>query len=151
MTQKLRKKYAPLAAILALLAAPALAWDFSPFPVCTLTHEAPSGTITVAKDLSNPVPYTIAITRPAPWPEAPTFSIDFQGNAPLRIGTDRHALSNQGHTLSVSDTGFGNVLAGLKFNSMGTAVSGAATVTFKLEGAPKAVAAFEACPDTATS
>lgn len=137
--------------ILALLPAPALAWDFSPSPVCTLTHVAPAATIIVTKDLAKPVPYALSITRADPWPQSPSFFMTFDGQAPLRIGTDRHILSNGNRTLTVSDTGFSNVLAGLKFNAKARATSGQTTAAFPLTGAAQAVAAFEACPAAATS
>ena len=90
-------------------------------------------------------PYAIALTLTGPWQPAPVFAIAFEGAADLMISTSRHRTSPDGRTLSVSDTGFGNVLNGLEFNATATAISGNQAVTVPLEGAAPAVQEFRAC------
>lgn len=125
-----------------LLASPAAAWEFSPSPVCTLYHQAPGIEAEVTFDGSF---YAIHLTRDGGWPDAPVFSIAFQPNGPT-ISTSRHAVS--GDTLTVTDSGFGNVLNGLEFNSLATAILGATTQPIDLDGAAPEVAAFRDCPAT---
>lgn len=134
----------PLAALF-LLATPAAAWDFSPVPVCTLSHEAPGLSLRVTYDPAQPQPYAIALTRTAPWPRTPAFAIRFDGPAGMTITTDRHRLSPDGRTLTVTDTGFGNVLDGLEFNRTATATAGPAEAPLDLAAAAPAVRDFRAC------
>ena len=76
-------------------------------------------------DPSQPEPYAISLTRPDdPWPATDSFGLRFDGPAALTIGTSRHQLSADGRTLTVSDTGFGNVLDGLALNGTATALAG---------------------------
>ena len=133
---------------LLLLAAPATAWEFTPSPVCTLSHAEQSGAVTVTYDPTVAQPYSIAITRSeSTWPAAPVFGIRFDGPRGLTISTDRHRLSDAQSTLTVSDRGFGNVLDGLEFNRTATALTGEAEVTFSLDGAAPEVQAFRACTE----
>lgn len=134
-----------LALALTLLATPVQAWEFRATPVCRLSHAAPHVAVTVTFDPRLPEPYAIAITRPEPWPESPTFAIRYEGARPLTIGTDRHVLSRGALTLTVTDTGFGNVLDGLEFGALATAQAGEIAVPFDLSGAAPAVRAFRAC------
>lgn len=135
---------------LIFLASPAAAWDFTPTPICTLTHQEAAGQVVVTYDASIPE-YTITLTRTDPWPEAPFFGMSFVGQRGGSIGTDRHTLSEDGRSLTVKDSGFGNVLDGLEFNDTALGTSGDATLTFSLDGAAPAVAAFRACPAVVTS
>ncbi|MEM7490850.1 MAG: excinuclease ABC subunit B [Pseudomonadota bacterium] len=128
---------------LCLLAAPAGAWTFTPVPICTLDHAGPEGSAQVTFDPATGL-YTIHLTRPGGWPPAPVFSIRFEGAAPLTISTDRHRT--EGDRLTVTDRGFGNVLAGLEFNGTATAILGATTLSLDLAGAAAAVRAFRDCP-----
>jgi hypothetical protein len=132
---------------LILLATPLHAWEFRATPVCTLSHATPDASVTVSYDPRLPEPYAIAITRALPWPDSPTFGMRFDGARPLAIGTDRHRLSEGGRTLTVTDTGFGNVLDGLEFNASATASAGADSVVVDLAGAAEPVRAFRACAD----
>lgn len=132
--------------LLLLTALPASAWQATLGPVCTLEHETETAQIRLTYDPAQPL-YTIAITRKgAAWPTAPAFEMEFLGPAPLRIGTDRQALSDGGRTLTVSDRGFGNVLNGLQFNAQARAISGGVTETIPLAGAAAPVQAFRDCP-----
>jgi hypothetical protein len=140
-----------LALTLTLLATPAAAWEFSPTPVCTLSHETPEASVTVTHDPRQPEPYAIAVTTQGGWPEAPVFSIRFDGPRGNTISTPRHRLSADGTTLTVTDRGFGNVLDGLEFNDSATATAGGASVTLPLDGAAPAVQAFRACADAVLS
>ena len=130
---------------LLLFATPATAWEFTPIPVCTIAEDTPDVSIRVTFDPALAEPYTISLTRPAPWPETVAFGLRFDGPAALTIGTSRHRLSPDGRTLSVSDTGFGNVLDGMALNHTATALAGEAEVPFDLAGARPAVDAFRAC------
>jgi hypothetical protein len=128
-----------------LVAAPAQAWDFAAVPVCTIAEDTHGLSIRVTYDPTQPQPYAINLTRPDPWPETETFGLRFDGPAAMTIGTGRHQLSPDGRTLTVTDTGFDNVLDGLAFNSMATALAGDAALPFDLSGARPAVEAFRAC------
>ena len=131
---------------LALLvcAFPAAGWEFSSTPICTLT--GPQTTVTY--DASGPL-YTITVTNPDGWPASPTFGISFLGASPLSIGTDRHVID--GPDLSVSDTGFGNVIVGLARNDTALAQAGDTAVTIPLAGIAEPLAAFLNCPADALS
>ncbi len=134
--------------ILALLAAsPATAWEFTAIPFCTLSHATDTAEARVTYDPRQADPYAIALTLTGPWQQAPVFAIAFQGAASLTISTSRHRISPDGRTLSVSDTGFGNVLNGLEFNTTATAISGNQAVSFPLENAAPAVREFRACAE----
>ena len=128
-----------------LIATPAAAWEFSPTPVCTLEHEATDSAWTLTYDPAEDL-YAIALTRAVTdWPAATVFAIAFEGPRGLTISTTRHALSGDGRTLTVTDTGFGNVLDGLQYNATATAMIGDARVIADLEGAAPEVEAFRAC------
>jgi hypothetical protein len=131
--------------LLALFASPAQAWDFSPTPVCTILNDTLTLQVRVTYDPRQAQPYGISLTRPDPWPETDTFGLRFDGPAAMTIGTDRHQLSNEGRTLTVTDTGFGNVLDGLALNGIAAALAGDTQVPFDLTGARPAVDAFRAC------
>ena len=130
---------------LAILATPAQAWDFTPTPICTIFNDTPTLQVRVTYDPAEAQPYAIALTRPDPWPATDTFGLSFSGPAAMTIGTGRHTLSNEGRTLTVTDTGFGNVLDGLAYNGSAAALAGDLTVPFDLTGARPAVEAFRAC------
>ena len=87
----------------------------------------------------------ITLTAPAPWPEAGIFSIAFLGGAEITISTDRQTLSQGGLSLTVTDRGFGNVLAGLSGNTTALFRLGDTEYSASLAGAAPEVAAFEAC------
>lgn len=128
-----------------LLATSAQAWDFTPTPICTIFNDTPSLSIRVTFDPTQPQPYAISLTRPDPWPATETFGLSFNGPVAMSISTGRHQLSADGRTLTVTDTGFGNVLDGMAFNGSATAMAGTNSVPFDLTGARPAVEAFRAC------
>jgi hypothetical protein len=128
-----------------LIASPAQAWEFTATPVCTILNDAPTLQVRVTFDPSQAQPYAIALTRPDPWPVTDTFGLSFTGPAAMTIGTSRHQLSTDGRTLTVTDTGFGNVLDGLAYNGTAAALAGDLAVPFDLTGARPAVEAFKAC------
>lgn len=136
------------AAILAfavLAASPALAWQAGvEGRLCTLTHSGAEAEVRLTYDPAGPL-YTITLTRPAPWPDSPRFAIRFEGGRALTIGTDRHSLGDGGRSLTVADTGFGNVLYGLEYNATATAVAGDGAATLDLTGAAPEVRAFRDC------
>ncbi|MEO0772742.1 MAG: hypothetical protein AAFZ04_06115 [Pseudomonadota bacterium] len=130
--------------ILLCLATPAHAWDFTPGTPCLLTHETAAFQMELTYDPVAPL-YSITVTLPDPWPDAPSFGMRFDGPQGRVIGTDQHQLSNDGRSLTVTDRGFGNVLDGLQFNHTATAQSGDISVTFPLDGAAEPVEAFRKC------
>jgi hypothetical protein len=130
---------------LVLLASPASAWEFTATPVCTILEDTGALSLRVTFDPSLPEPYAITLTRPTPWPDSETFGLRFDGPAGMTIGTGRHQLSADGKTLTVTDTGFDNVLDGLAYNATATALAGDAAIPFDLTGARTAVEAFRAC------
>ena len=135
-------------AALLLLAAPAHAWEFAPTPVCTLTHSEGASEVAVTYDHGAQL-YAFEVTSADGWPAAPAFSIRFDGARPNVISTTRH--STDANTLTVTDSGFGNVLDGLEFNSTATAFTQTAAVTVSLEGAAAPVQQFRACATAITS
>lgn len=136
-----------VAVLLGLIAAPtpAAAWQAgTEGPLCILSHD--QGAISVRLTYDPRVPlYTIAITAAETWPVADGFGIQFVGEQPNTIQTNRHVLSPDLRTLSVSDRGFGNVLDGLQFNETAIAMSGLTAATVSLEGAAPAVETFRTC------
>lgn len=131
--------------LLCLLATPVSAWEFSATPICTLTHTASAGDVTVTYD---PITedYAIALRlRSSTWPDSPTFGMTFLGSDPRQIGTSRHELSEDRTVLTVRDRGFGNVLDGLEFNSVAVAQAGDLGFEFQLLGAADPVAQFREC------
>lgn len=131
---------------LILSASPAAAWDFTPQPVCTLTDSTAAGTVTVTYDATLPE-YSITITlSDNVWPDADRFVMTFAGNRPIEIQTDRHRISPDGRSLTVTDSGFGNVLDGLELNQRAYAVSGGTTFGITLDGIGPAMQAFRGCP-----
>ncbi|MEL7097291.1 MAG: hypothetical protein AAGM84_00545 [Pseudomonadota bacterium] len=134
-----------LLALLILAAPAAHAWEFSPSPICTLTHAEDGAEITVTYDHGSQL-YAVDVTAPYGWPDAPAFSMRFDGPRPNTISTARH--QTQGNTLTVTDTGFGNVLDGLEFNRSATAFTQTAAVTFSLDGAAEPVQRFRDCTKT---
>lgn len=136
--------------LLAVMAAPAHAWDFTPGAPCLLTHNTASMQLQLTYDPAIPL-YSITVTLREPWPQAPSFGMRFDGPQGRVIGTDRHQLSNDGRSLTVTDRGFGNVLDGLQFNHTATAISGDVTVTIPLDGASEPVARFRTCQGAALS
>jgi hypothetical protein len=126
------------------LASPAAAWEFTPGLPCLLTHEEQGLAIELTHDPRQPL-FTITLTAPTPWPMGDVFSIRFIGAAGLTISTNRHVLSADGRALTVSDTGFGNVLAGLSLNATAEAQIGSETARFDLSGAADPVALFSIC------
>lgn len=136
---------------LLLASSPAAAWEFSPTPVCTLSHATPEADLRVTYDPRQEQPYAIAISRQQPWQDATTFSMRFDGPRGLTITTDRQRLSDDGRTLTVTDRGFGNVLNGLEFNTTATALFGDTEVPFPLDGAAGEVQAFRACATAPTA
>ena len=130
--------------LLILSALPAQAWEFTPGLPCLLTHETPDVSVELTYDPGVPR-YTISLSRPQRFSPAAVFSMTFIGPFPLTISTDRHQISGDGTTLTVSDSGFGNVLNGLQFNHTAIATLGDARVPIPLAGASEPVAAFRAC------
>jgi hypothetical protein len=136
---------------LLLSSSPAVAWEFTPTPVCTLSHMTPQADLRVTYDPRQEQPYAIAISRQQAWPDASTFSMRFDGPRGLTITTNRQTLTENGRTLTVTDRGFGNVLNGLEFNTTATALFDNIEVPFPLDGAASAVQAFRACATAPTA
>lgn len=129
---------------LLLLASPAFAWEASrQGPVCLLTKVTDEAEIVVSHDATKSVPYAIELTNGAGWKAGPIFAIRFDGLQPLTITTDRHTVTED--TLTVTDTGFGNVLDGLARNFVALATSGETALVIPLEGAEPEVEKFKSC------
>lgn len=128
--------------LFAIAATPVHAWEFTPTPICTLSHVEAAAQVEVTYDHTTRL-YAIAVTSAGGWPSAPAFSIRFDGEQPGTISTTRHQTNQD--TLTVSDVGFGNVLDGLEFNSTATAFTQTAAVTVSLTGAAPEVQKFRAC------
>ncbi|MBZ8118562.1 hypothetical protein KUD11_07845 [Roseovarius sp. LXJ103] len=133
-------------AIIALLActAPAHAWEFTPGAPCLLT--SPPGDVAMALTYDPTTPrYTVSITAPEPWPQSPLFVMRFDGPSARQIGTNRHTLSDDGRTLTVTDSGFGNVLDGMAEAGQVVALTGDVAVALSLSNVKAPLAAFRAC------
>ena len=140
-----------VAALIALCASGAQAWEFSPDPICTLSHATDEVEVAVTFDPATGI-YAIDLAlRDGVWPEAPVFGIAYAGGMPLTITTDRHVLSDEGRKLRVEDRGFGNVLNGIAFNASFTALAGDRAVSVPTQDAAEAVERFRDCPTTALS
>ena len=136
-----------LALALSLLASPAAAWEFSPSPICTLSQSTEAADVRVTYDARVPEYAMTVARRDTPWSPGPVFAIRFDGPRGLTISTDRHGLNDGGQSLTVADSGFGNVLNGLEFNDTATALLADQSITIPLEGAAPQVQKFRACTE----
>lgn len=121
-----------------------MAWDVTVGPICELSYDTDSAQVLLTHDPDKPE-FSIAITRPEPWPKGTDFRMQFMGLDGFVIGTDRHVLSADGRTLTVTDSGFGNVLAGLAAGGTALAMSGGVTEALPLKGAADPVETFRVC------
>ena len=129
--------------LILIIPLPALAWQAGRTgAICTLSDA--SGDVVLTHDPSGPV-YTITVRRDDAWPVAAVFGITFLGQDGLTITTDRHVLSDDGRAITVTDRGFGNLLAGMRGNDSATIFAGPVSKTVSLAGAGPAVDAFEDC------
>ncbi|WP_375265889.1 excinuclease ABC subunit B [Planktotalea sp.] len=115
------------------------AWEFSPSPICTVTD---NGSDTDLKLTYDGALYTLELTHPEGWTNAEIFAIRFAPNGPF-IQTTLHQIT--GSTLSVSDTGFGNVLTGLQNNVIAQALLGETIHEIALDGAFDPVEKLKNC------
>ena len=127
-----------------LLASPVDAWEFIPGLPCVLTHETAEAEIELTYDPTQPL-YSVTLRQDTPLPESGWLAMRFDGPAGLTISTTRHSLSGDGRAVTVLDTGFGNVLDGLQFNTSATVLLGNRAISFPLAGAAEPVAAFRLC------
>jgi len=133
--------------VLALLPLPAFAWDFSPDPVCTLSHVGEDVDLMLTYAPEIPL-YTLTLRlKSGAWDTSDTFGMAFRGQRPIDIGTQRQNIT--GDTLSVADSGFGNVLDGLQFNDTAFAFTEGQQTRIDLADAAPAVKAFRQCPTEA--
>ena len=138
-----------LALLFSFIATPAVAWEFTATPVCTLSHSTDKAELTVTHTPRAFDPYAIKIMQEdAAWSVSPTFQMLFDGPRKLSIATNRHRLTDDGKSLTVADQGFGNVLTGLEFNFLATARSGDTVLYFPLAGAAEAVQRFRLCAES---
>lgn len=137
------------ALIFACFPLPAAAWEFSPDPICTLSHQTDDVAFVITHDVANRT-YTLEMTLlNSMWDPSPTFGITYSGSLPINIGTTQHRITNDSKTLSVSDSGFGNVLDGLEFNHTATATTQTQSLSLRTRGIEKPLKAFRACPGDA--
>lgn len=121
----------------------AAAWEFSPAPLCTLSHKSREAQIEITHDPGIPI-YQMTLSLLAePWAGSETFGIAFRGGRSLTIGTGRHRIDDR--TLTVADAGFGNVLDGLEFNQTATAFTSSQSLQISLAGAAPEVRRFRSC------
>lgn len=130
--------------LLTLLASPAYAWEYTYGMPCILTHETADAAIELKYYPSEPL-YSLTVRQNSPLPTSDVFAMRFDGPAGLTISTTRHSLSNDRREITVIDTGFGNVLNGLQFNTTATALLGDRAISFRLTGAADPVARFRLC------
>jgi hypothetical protein len=136
--------------ILTLIASPGFAWEFTPDPVCTVTHDTPQATLRLTYDPRVPQ-YAITLTQlDRVWADGPIFAMRFDGPRPIVISTNRHVLSDGNTAVTVTDSGFGNVLDGLEFNDTAVASVDGTQLDLPLAGAARAIAAFRACASGAS-
>ncbi len=131
-------------AIILLTTTKTWAWEFKSDSLCTLAHDDRDAAVRVTYDPSNQI-YAISITPVHPWRNGPVFALRFDGQRSNTISTNRHVISEDSATLTVTDSGFGNVLDGLEFNQTATAVLGDQAFTFGLDNAAPSVREFRAC------
>ncbi len=128
----------------------AVAWTFEETAICTLSHQEGATQVVVTFDPPTGL-YAIKLTKAGGWQDDAIFQIRFEGPQALTIGTDQHVVATQDGSLSVTDTGFGNVLAGIALNDRMTAMLGDQSATVSTVDAAEPVAAFNACPSPKTS
>ncbi|MEL6640782.1 MAG: hypothetical protein AAFP98_05650 [Pseudomonadota bacterium] len=144
------KQFTVVSALFLCAATPAWPWTFEETEVCTISYDDGATAVTVVFDPRSKL-YAIKLSRAAGWADAPVFQLRFDGGMPFTIGTDRHAVSDDRRTLSVTDTGFGNVLKGIAANTQMTALNGVQAISVSTEGAADPIAAFQGCPNTPLS
>ncbi|NOD76648.1 excinuclease ABC subunit B [Ruegeria sp. HKCCD4332] len=128
-----------------ILATPAFAWEATVGDICTLSHDTGAATIFLTYDPSAPL-YTLTVTRKDQvWAQSPWFAMRFEGRNPIEIATPRHVLSDGGSALTVTDTGFGNVLDGLEYNQAAYAFTQDGIAEFPLIDAAPQVRIFRTC------
>ena len=128
-----------------IFATPATAWEASVGQICTLSHDTSSAEIFLTYDPSQPL-YTLTVTQKTEaWTQAPWFAMRFEGPSPIEIATSRHVLSDGAASLTVADTGFGNVLDGLEYNQTAYAFTRDGVAEFPLDGAAPQVRIFRDC------
>ncbi|WP_299351837.1 hypothetical protein [uncultured Shimia sp.] len=133
------------------LAAPAHAWEATVGEICTLSHDTEAAHIFLTFDPAKPL-YTLAITRKdTAWTPAQWFAMRFEGGQEITISTQYHRLSDDNKTLNVANSGFGNVLNGLFFNTTALAFTQDQRVSFPLNGAAPEVQKFRDCAAPAVS
>lgn len=133
------------AAIISLaLTSPATAWEFTAGQPCILTHQTQEVAVKLIYDPTKPL-YMISLKQAVPFTRSTTFSIFFLGDLPSAINTNNHRLSVDGKTLTVTDSGFGNVLDGLQYNDKAVATMGDLSLEIPLTDAAGPVAAFRDC------
>lgn len=120
------------------------AWEYTAGLPCRLTHDSAQVSVELTYDPTKPL-YSISLTKTSTWPEADIFEMQFIGPRGLVIGTDRHQFSEGGTRLTVTDTGFNNVLDGLQFNHTARAVLDDVSIEVPLDGAADPVEAFRRC------
>lgn len=130
--------------LLLLSTSPALAWEARSGIICELAYEGEQGSISVTYDPAIQE-YSIAIAPEQPWSPGSVFVMRFEGAQADTITTDRHELSADGSTLTVTDRGFGNVLNGLEFNTTATVLLAYRAISVPLAGAGPAVRDFRTC------
>ncbi|WP_298850417.1 excinuclease ABC subunit B [uncultured Ruegeria sp.] len=128
-----------------ILGTPATAWEATVGQICTLSHATDEAEIFLTYDPAKPL-YTLSVTRKTEsWTKTPWFAMRFEGPNPIEIATPNHILSDGESSLTVTDTGFGNVLNGLEYNLTAYAFTQDRLTEFPLDGAAPQVRVFREC------
>ena len=130
-------------ALAVLLPTSAASWEFSPSTLCTLSHQSERTRLEITYDPAIPEYRLTLHLLTGQWARSETFGMSFRGGRQLPIGTARHETNDS--ALTVSDTGFGTVLAGLEFNATATAFTNSQSEQVSLAGAAPAVRKFRRC------
>ena len=133
-----------------ILTTPAHAWEFTPGVPCLLTHDTGATQIELTYDPRQPL-YSITVSQDAAMPDSPFFAMRFDGPRPNTIASARHEMGNNNRSVTVTDTGFGNVLDGLQYNISTTIILAETMLTVSLKDASGPVQLFRDCVGPAPS
>ncbi len=138
-----------IAVVLSLLGSSANigAWTFTPSPICTVEHQTELIELELTYNHASGV-YALKLTKPElTWDASRKFSMRFEGSKPIFISTTNHEFSSDMKSLIASDSGFGNVIDGLQFNTLAAAITDNERIFIPLTGAEPKIDAFRNCAE----
>lgn len=130
--------------LILLMIEPAVAWESGSGRVCEIVHQSENALLRITFDPAIEE-YSLAISLTRSWAAGPIFALRFEGLQSNTITTDQHRITDGGATVVVTDSGFGNVLDGVEFNTTVTAILGEQEVTVLLDGAAQSLREFRRC------